>query len=121
MDVGRYDPELLACFEDLIQLFAVTDAVRVFVVQEDRRAVVRTNLMERVAGEVFVTYDLLVGELVERFLHSLKVALELFFRRLPATLEEVLAVVGVDGAAVGSSPHRAFPATDVSSSSKVTW
>ena len=51
VDVGRYDPELLAIFENSIQLFAVTNAVRVFVVQEDRRPAVRTNLMERVAGK----------------------------------------------------------------------
>jgi len=51
VDVGRDDPELLALFEDSIQLFAVTNAVRVFVVEEDCWPVVRTNLMERVAGK----------------------------------------------------------------------
>ena len=35
MDIGGDDPEVLAFFEDSIQLFTVTNAVRVFVVQGD--------------------------------------------------------------------------------------
>jgi non-ribosomal peptide synthetase component F len=83
--------------KDSIQLLAVTSAVRVFIVQRARRPIVRINPMERVAGEVFVAHDLPVGEFVERVVHSLNVALERSFRRRPATFEQVLAVIRVDG------------------------
>jgi hypothetical protein len=53
--------------------------------------------VERVAGEILVAHDFLVGELVERSVHSLRIALELLFRRLPATFEPVLAVIGIEG------------------------
>ena len=54
MDVGGHDPEVLALSEDSIQLFIVTDGVRVFVVQEDRRPVVRTLLRAYCYHRTFV-------------------------------------------------------------------
>ncbi len=59
--------------------------------------------------------DLLVGELVDGVLHPVKIALELLLRHLPATLEQVLAAIGVDRGRGREFPHCAFPATDVSS------
>jgi hypothetical protein len=93
VDVGRYDPEILALFEDSIQLFAVTDAVCVFVVEKDRRPVVRTNLMERVAGEVFVTHDLLVGELVDGLFHAVEITFELFLDGISPPVKKLAALL----------------------------
>jgi hypothetical protein len=64
--------------------------------------------------------DFLVGELLDGLFHPVEITLEFLLRRLPATLEQVFAVIGVDGGCRRQLPHRAFPATDVSSSSKVT-
>jgi len=63
----------------------------------------------------------LVGELVDGFLHPVEISLELLFRRLPATLKRVLAVIGVDGGCSRQLTPSRLPATDVSSSSNVTW
>lgn len=83
VDVCGHYPEVLALFEDSIQLLAVADAVPVLVVQEHRRPVVGADLMERVPSEIFVAHDLFTGELVECLLHPLEIALEFLLRRLP--------------------------------------
>jgi hypothetical protein len=119
VEVGGRDPYTFTLIENSIQLLTMTNAVREFVVQEHCRAVVYADLVERMSSEVLGTHDLIVGVLVDCFLHPLEIALELSLRCLPGTLEQVLAVSGVDGAAVGRSPHRAFPATVESSSSNV--
>jgi len=63
--------------------------------------------MTGVSGEVLAAHDLLVGVFVDGFLHPVEITLELLLRRLPPTLEEILAVVGVDrGCSRHLSPAR---------------
>jgi hypothetical protein len=73
------------------------DAGRVLIVQEHRRTVVRADLMERVPSEVLVAHDVLVSELVDGFFHPFEITLELFFRRFPPLVEQVLPIVRVNG------------------------
>jgi len=81
VDVGGDDPEIFTLFEEPIQLFAMADATRVLRVYEHRRTVVRADLVERVAGEILIAHDLVVGEFVEGFLHPLEIGIEFLCRR----------------------------------------
>jgi len=76
--------------------------------------------VEGVPGEVLVAHDLPIREFVDGLFHPVEIALELFFRRLPATVEQGLAVIGVDWGCSRKVSPRALPATVVSFSSKVT-
>ena len=96
MDVGGHDPQLLALLQHSIQLLTVTNTVRIFVVQEDRWPVVGADLVEGVPSEIFVAHNLLIGKFVKCPPHPFEIPLELLFRRLPATLKQVLAVIGID-------------------------
>jgi len=59
----------------------------VFVVQEHGGAVVGADLVEGVSGEIFVTHDFFVAELIESFLHAVEIPLELVFGCLPAAFK----------------------------------
>ena len=74
------DPELLALFEDSIQLLAMADTVRMLIVQEHRRPVVSADLVEGVPSEILIAHNLPVGELVECFPHPVEITLELLFQ-----------------------------------------
>lgn len=87
MDVRRHNPEIIMFLNESVQLLAVSNAGRVFVVQEDCRSVVRPDLMKRVANEIFVAHDFLVGEFVDGFLYPIEIPLELLLRGLPATVK----------------------------------
>lgn len=54
---------------------------------------------------VFVPRDRLVDGFVECFLHPVESILGRVLRCLPTTLKRILAIVGVAGSAVGSSPY----------------
>jgi hypothetical protein len=86
VDIRRNDPEVVALVDDAIQLVSVANPTTVLVVQEDRGAVVGTDLVEGVPSEVLIAHDLLVGEFVECLPYSIEVSLELALRRLPAAL-----------------------------------
>lgn len=75
----------------------MANARRVFGVPENRRAVVRSDLMEGVPDEILIVHDFLVGEFIECLFLPFKVALELLPCSLPATFEQALTVIGVDG------------------------
>lgn len=73
-----------------IQLLAMPDAVRVLVVEEDCRSVVRADLVERVPSKVLIAHDLLAGELDKCLSHLVEIPLELRFRCFPSTIEQFL-------------------------------
>jgi len=95
MDVSGHDPEFPTLLEDSIQLLSVANPATVLIVQENRGAVVGTDLMEGMPGEVLITHYLIIAKLVERLLYSIEVPLELALRRLPTALQEFLAFIRV--------------------------
>jgi len=121
VDVGGHDPELFTLFKESVQLSTVANAGSVFGVQKIAGPSYAPTWWKACRARSSSRMISLVGELVDGFLHPVEISLELLFRRLPATLKRVLAVIGVDGGCSRQLTPSRLPATDVSSSSNVTW